>query len=386
MSQSVATAPEPRSPASGLRLDSLTGLRFVAALAVFGVHAAGQFWPGNSSVARATWQGVSGVSFFFILSGFVLAWSFRPGLPKRDFYRKRVARILPLYYLALLAAIAMHVRVGGLTWLTQALPSFGLVQSWLPRQTVYFGGNGPGWSLSCEAFFYALLPFVAGLLLRRSSRVLGWTVAACVAGSLLATAALHPHASDSSAYWALYVLPPTRLLEFVAGVAAGLVMKRGWRSPVPFGVSALIAVAVYAALGWAPRYLLPSAAMFVPYLLLITSAATTDLGRRPSLMRTRPMVRLGEWSFAFYLIHQMVIQVVLGPVNRLHLGSPGKVAGVVGALGLAVACSGVLYHRFEMPWESRLRPRPRSVTLPASPVRPSSVAAEPQPVGSPTSA
>jgi peptidoglycan/LPS O-acetylase OafA/YrhL len=70
-----------------LRLDSLTGLRFFAALAVVLVHVGGQF-------ATARWlltvesYGYAGVSFFFVLSGFVLTWSHREQSAGRFWWRR----------------------------------------------------------------------------------------------------------------------------------------------------------------------------------------------------------------------------------------------------------------------------------------------------------
>ena len=78
-------------------LGSLTGLRFVAALLVFGRHAlllfAGTPVAGVASVVLL--PASAGVSFFFVLSGFVLAWCHRSEDSPRSFYRRRFARIYP---------------------------------------------------------------------------------------------------------------------------------------------------------------------------------------------------------------------------------------------------------------------------------------------------
>ena len=75
----VSTAPP--APSAGERLPSLTGLRAIAALMVFGFHvwALGIFAsPGvNKVLAHSVSEGVIGVTFFFILSGFVLTWTAR---------------------------------------------------------------------------------------------------------------------------------------------------------------------------------------------------------------------------------------------------------------------------------------------------------------------
>src|SRR6202008_2295743 len=83
------------------RLPSLTGLRFVAAFGVFGLHAY-SLVKLTDPIARRGAQllfdaGDLGVSFFFVLSGFVLTWSARPGRGPLRFWQGRIARIWPAY-------------------------------------------------------------------------------------------------------------------------------------------------------------------------------------------------------------------------------------------------------------------------------------------------
>ena len=88
-----------RDHAAPARLPSLTGLRFAAAFLVFGFHAHIE----GIVAAGATrdvmdWvfgPGAAGVSFFFVLSGFVLTWSVRPGETAWRFWRRRIAKIYP---------------------------------------------------------------------------------------------------------------------------------------------------------------------------------------------------------------------------------------------------------------------------------------------------
>ncbi|WP_446918960.1 acyltransferase family protein, partial [Klebsiella pneumoniae] len=75
-------------------------MRWFAAALVFVSHARGQF--DDRDVVRHMWVGRAGVSFFFILSGFVLAWSHRKGDRPAGFYRRRFARIYPAYAASLL--------------------------------------------------------------------------------------------------------------------------------------------------------------------------------------------------------------------------------------------------------------------------------------------
>lgn len=86
------------------RLDAITGLRWWAAFAVFLFHVR-NIVPLPGPVAEVAQFGYLGVAFFFVLSGFVLTWSWRPDVDKRTFYWRRFARIYPLNVVTLLLAI-----------------------------------------------------------------------------------------------------------------------------------------------------------------------------------------------------------------------------------------------------------------------------------------
>ncbi|MBB5642383.1 acyltransferase family protein [Cryobacterium roopkundense] len=87
-------------------------MRFYAALIVVIMHATHMLHPGEL-VTRAFGMGAVGVSFFFILSGFVLTWSRKSSLPNRKFYQNRFARIFPLHFLTWIAAGALFPTCQG---------------------------------------------------------------------------------------------------------------------------------------------------------------------------------------------------------------------------------------------------------------------------------
>src|SRR4051812_30091043 len=93
------------------RLDSLTGIRALAAFAVFTHHTHSAMLP-SAGFGHLSTQGSSGVAFFFVLSGFVLTWSSRPDDSTASFYRRRIARILPLYLLAWIGGVALNLVTG----------------------------------------------------------------------------------------------------------------------------------------------------------------------------------------------------------------------------------------------------------------------------------
>jgi len=145
-------------------LPSLSGLRFVAVIIVFGfhVHVANVF---NGGVARTAIEwifgpGAGGVSFFFVLSGYVLTWSARPHDTAARFWRRRFARIYPNHLVTSIAAFVAIALTGAGVSAAVALPSVFLVQVWVPDPRIFFGLNAVSWFVACEAFFYVLFPLL----------------------------------------------------------------------------------------------------------------------------------------------------------------------------------------------------------------------------------
>ena len=345
------------------RLDSLTGLRFFAAWLVLQHHFTN--FALVPVLQRYTGFGATGVTFFFVLSGFVLTWSFVPSDTAPRFYWRRFARIWPLHALTTLLALPVFYtwRDMPLEW-GPVLLSFALLHAWVPTATTYFAGNPASWSLSCEMFFYAVHP----LLIRR---VLGWSVAV-IGGAMLAVgvatvvvADLAIDWPDRIAGWLLYISPVFRIGEFFLGMALAAALKRGLRIPLPLLPAALLTglwfvfyydVAHRMPAPW-PVWVANANYVMLPVLygLVITAAAQLDLAGAPSFLRDRAMVRLGEWSYALYLIHATVIYAL---IKLIGARSSVQYTNVVWLVGVSVVCivvSAALYRFFEYPVEAWLR-------------------------------
>lgn len=343
------------SPVSEMRLNSLTGLRFIAALIVVLYHISAFLIP---EISRFIVLGYTGVAFFFVLSGFVLAWSYRPTTGKRVFYWRRLVRIWPLHALTtLLAAAYLSVNDGAVSF--DRLPAvLLLVHAWNQEWANAF--NGVSWSLSAEAFFYLCFPLLAAWLSRFNVRaVLGAAAAifgaAAVAYSLLFT-------FSKAAPWGdlLYILPAFRMVDFAIGVCLAFAFRRGWRPKFGATAGALIAGGSFvlweAIVPLVPSIFRPETAtlLMIPGIAaLVAGFAKRDLAGGAGLSSTPVMVRLGEWSFALYLIHELVIRaaLMLHPL-RLHQ----RVGVSLGVLAVSIALSALLYTLVERPIEKRLRP------------------------------
>ncbi|MTD13704.1 acyltransferase family protein [Nakamurella sp. YIM 132087] len=370
----AAAAPAGSGPVN--RLDSLTGLRFFGALAVVLLHTIANrslndpivSIPGLSRVAEL---GYLGVTFFFMLSGFVLTWNARARDTKRAFYRRRFARIYPLHLATALAALAATLATGGLVTAGTTIACLLLVQTWVNDPSVYFGLNGVSWSLSCEMFFYLVFPFVVPSLLRWGRR--GRAVfAGSVGAAMLLVAVLVltiPGWLPVGRY--IWISPLFNIGLFFIGMTLALVVKDA-RLHVPGGLpTATLAVAVALMLitvlspnGPLSR---PMATVIVApaIALLLVAAATRDASGRRSWLGSRPMVSLGEWSFALYLTHPLV----RGAFLLAGAENVGGVRGILLEIGFvltAIAVSGLAFILYERPLEKWLRPRSRPKPAPTS--------------------
>ncbi|NES15525.1 MULTISPECIES: acyltransferase [Micromonospora] len=356
------------------RLPSLTGLRWIAALLVFGFHVGTMriiAEPDVKAVVDRTFAlGLSGVEFFFVLSGFVLVWSYRDGEPRRTFLRRRLAKIYPNHLVTFVVALAVAFWFADPVPPWAALGNLFLVQAWIPLDGYFYSVNNVSWSLSCELAFYLCLPFVLPSL-RRARAGLLW--AAVVAAPLLILA-LWPGqllVPEENRWWFAQIFPVVRSLEFWMGAAAAELMRRGrWRGPT-LSVASLFFVVTWAVAVLWIRAEFWAALLGVAYLLVIAAAADADVRGRWTPWRSRPMVWLGEVSFAFYLVHVLVMRTVLRLTGDWGEGLPGwwgpLFAG--GFLLLNLLLAAALHRWVEMPTMRRLGPsRPTRTTTAAPPV------------------
>ena len=305
-------------------LKALTSIRFFAALHVALYHLVRPFskW---GPLGPAMENGYSGVSFFFVLSGFILTYAhaadYERGLAdKGRFWIARLARIYPVYFVSLLVAVLLELAAlrNPLHWIALAA-DFAMMQAWSMRMVNFF--NSGAWTLSCEAFFYFVFPFLL-LPLRPRSRSAGL---AWLGGFfLLAIAAPmilvwhYPGAASTENFLpqpganATFLVSRSPLFavpQFLAGMSVGWLYLRFKPSQ---RTGAWLAAA---------GALLFTGALFfsnhLPYLplhngLLIPVYALLLLGLCQSNWLTRALsgswlVLLGEASFAFYLFHILVI-------------------------------------------------------------------------------
>ena len=337
------------------RLPSLTSLRWFAASVVFLSHAS-RLFDGTSLAplfARIAPQGVTGVSFFFILSGFVLTWSHRPGDTPRRFYRRRFARVVPAYVAMCLVALIVppltYNPIESLHDLATRVFPLTLLQSWIPSRPWYFGGNSVSWSLSDEVFFYALFPFLVRPLLGLAARSRIALIAGLIAVGELVPLLVHD-------YWFAAINPVFRLTEFVIGVCLASLLIDGVRLRVPVWAAGAAALGAYVAAGWAPNRIVVAAITLVPFALLILATAEADAaGRAQRVLHAPWLVRLGQWSFSFYLAHALVVSAFVRAADGRIDGAAPRLVVLAATYAAATAAAYALFRLVEHPFERRIR-------------------------------
>jgi peptidoglycan/LPS O-acetylase OafA/YrhL len=344
------------------RLDSLTGLRWFAAVLVVLYHLVYFGVADYGTANRLAWTGYLGVEFFFVLSGFVLVWAYQPGDGARSFYRRRFARIFPLHLVFLIPG-AVLLAAGQIDVSSRSVfMTVPLLEAWWPGSVGTHSLNGPDWTLSCEAFFYALFPFIAAVLVSARTTMLKATAVGSVVAMLALLLVLKAVFGFDAAFQISYHYPVYRLGEFVVGVAVGLLVRRGaFRAP-SLGAALTAVVLTLLALCLAPRFTLVERGVVqlitLPvWALLVASAAQTDVEGRPSFLRHPALVKLGVWSFALYLAHVPLLMVitVLVPSAVSDQGFAAGIAKGVVFLAAATALAALVHVVVEAPLERRLR-------------------------------
>jgi len=367
-------------------IKALSGLRIVAAVWVVLFHF--RPWlevaaPGfRSALAPVLNCGAQGVDLFFMLSGFVLTWTYLDRMGESFSIRStlhflwlRLARVWPVYLVTLHLAAAWIIftlyvghepskaadQLNAVSYVRQVL----LVQLWFQP---YFDGSswdGPAWSISAEWLAYLLFGLLVLVIFRiaRATRARGllWlAVAASLPPALLLLA--------TGQFYTPWNWLPRIVMQFTAGaLACAAVRKLQLSEPARRRVgylSVVLAGAIVGTLYLLDAHPVPKVSdssglvdvLFVP--LVVTLAI--GVGSLPRLLSTRIMVYGGYISFSLYMVHELVhtawnwftaqFEIVLTPSWSAKLI-------VISVLGVAVLGGAALYHFVEEParlWMRRM--------------------------------
>ncbi|MFH1154088.1 MAG: acyltransferase [Pseudomonadota bacterium] len=322
------------------RLDALTSLRFFAASLIVFHHSVAYF--GFGAWVNRYFPTYQAVSFFFVLSGFILTYVYRQfDSPQaiRRFLIARIARVWPLHLATLLIIlIALHGEfryraslpdAGSQFWCPLAT-NFFLAQSWIPFQGFYWGFNAVSWSISTEFGFYLLFPVLVYGLNRnwplKWVAAFGFTLLVVLVLSMVSTRWV------SVDYMTIFGIvcanPLVRVFEFTSGMVMAVFFGKLNQSYNPGKpVATIVEIVSLAALlvgmslnfpvqMFVNAYLGGAGKIWVdvgnanvitvaPFILIMALAK----GKLSRGLSRKGLVFLGEISFSVYLIHQILLRI-----------------------------------------------------------------------------
>lgn len=319
-----------------------------------------------------------GVSFFFVLSGFILTYTYRnfdSAESVRRFYVARVARVWPLHIFMLGTFLVVIPHQGWFFGGTDAhhvvifLANFFLVHAWLPIIAFFFSFNAVSWSISTEAFFYLVFP----VLRHRWESTWHWKsgIVALIAFGVLAV--VNPYRISLanpqtpltiSAEGIGYISPFVRVIEFLLGMLTATAFDAIRKWPLPKGV-AFWTVLEVSAIGlivfierlagytatspWTVFTVECTDAPAFPLMILVFAFGN---GLISKLVSVRPLVILGEASFALYLSHLLLFNVFDSYRGSLAFSD---LTLCIGYWIAAIAISLLLWSFIEKPARTQIR-------------------------------
>ena len=342
----------PAVPASGPPLTKhrgallpLTGVRFFAATYVIVLHTrlgAVLTDRGFVHMGRFIENGYLAVPLFFMLSGFILSYNYRSQIKVRSdafrFWEARFARIWPAYLFSLLCSSfpLSNIPSPGI-----AVATIFMVQAWNPLHLDYAGKwNFVCWTLSVEAFFYILFPWLQKFTEKLQLRALAlFGVFIALVGIVLNTPS-HTLATKAVGMWTYIPAPVIHLPEFIAGMVLGnLFLLAGRQTASPTSqMSAAIPSRAESVSSSEPQgsriswrtwmgvllcaLILPTAknnweGFVIPAFGLLLYGLVTEQTFLSRFLSTRVLVFGGEISYSMYLL-RTPLQKWLNMMPALH--------------------------------------------------------------------
>jgi len=285
--------------------------------------------------------GECGVSFFFMLSGFILSYAYgrqveAGAFKHKRFLGKQLSKFYPLHVLTFFVMVLLDARLGRVFEWEKLVANLLLLQSWVPSDDFYFVANGLSWFLSDLLFFYLMFPLVFRLLSQAAWKRL-LTGCVIVLSLYVVLAVSIPETMINPL---LYASPVTRLLDFAVGILvyrlfvseAGMRFRTWFRQQPTYVVTWVEVVLVLAVVASFFVYEVSSlrfrcAALFwfvLPVVLYVFVVTDNLSGWVTRVLHHPLMLWLGTISFEIYLTHWVTMRVLYGLMTPLGMDESAR--------------------------------------------------------------
>jgi peptidoglycan/LPS O-acetylase OafA/YrhL len=341
-----------------LRIDQLTFTRFLAAIAIVIFHYGTTVFPfSHGAVHFLVSQANCGVSYFFVLSGFIMivAYGGQERIDTKDYLKNRFARVYPLVALSALPYFFIALKSDRVHF-TDVLLNLTTLQSWIPGKAT--AGNYPLWSITVEVFFYLCFPLFFNTLYKRFS-LASITVSALIL--LAASVGVQHYLLSSGAvdtatdagHDLVYYFPPMHLAQFVVGNVAGLFFLRNKAAKHNYDIPVLLCVILLVATLKLQLlyYNNGKLALFFAALIYFLAGNT---GFITKVLNQKPLIFLGEISFAVYVLQAPVYAIVKLFCQKILPASGEATLFWLGLAALIIA-SAIAHIFIEKPLRNRIK-------------------------------
>jgi len=344
-----------------MRIEQLTFSRFLAAFAVVFFHFGKNIFPfSHPFLYFMVKEGGLSVGYFFILSGFVMmiAYGDRQKINAADYFKNRVARIYPVYFIGILMVVAFTLIA------LREIPSFYeiflnifAIQAWIPPKLMSL--NFPGWSLSVEFFFYFMFPFLFNHFYQKKKFltifivvIVFWLASIWFFNWGLKGNINMVNEKTTSNF--LNGFPVLHLNEFMIGNLAGIYFREKLQNAYRnYDGAIFLIVIVFIIL---LKFQLPvnynngfMAVIFVPFILFLS----LNTGFITKLFNHKLLIYLGEISYSIYILHYPVFIFTKWILEKINIIGDLKVFCIYIVILLSV--SAFSYSYIEAPLRKKIK-------------------------------
>ncbi len=294
------------------------------------------------------------VDFFFILSGFIMChvygkW-FSDSVEKNEFRQftiARFARVYPLHFVTLLYCIGLKlafIAAGGL----ETNPMEAVSNNWaaIPSHLLllhsmnvneWFTWNNASWSISTEWWMYMMFPFLVKPFWKLRSVERAIVVLACLAGyvfimfvivPIVTVPAAIPFVAVNPADLSINVSYQYGFLRCLFGFVLGMMVYQYYMKGTakPLFSNGYVILLLTLGLGLCLHFAVPDVFSVAFFPLILLSAAYGSQ-RMDAFFGTKPLQRIGDWSFSIYLVHQPLLYTIATIISYLNPPNPKAPAG-----------------------------------------------------------
>lgn len=350
-------------------IPALTSFRFFLAIVVVFIHYKRQISDVGLDFPVDNLSNV--VTGFFILSGFLLTYQYSQNgwqTKASTFWKTRFARLMPVYWFFLAIALSClplaYFIPNSAEWPLVIGSNILLVQGCFTAPQVYFGLIPPAYTLSTEAMFYAAFPFV----MQTFNRWRLWLALSVGAMFAMPVATVFMNNHELIVY-TFGPCPISRFIEFFAGCLLAKLFfkfKNNRNNALLLPILQVLSLLSFAYFVYQP--FAKDAFLRVygkDYYLFIVNRIVAiagyggmvwclacQRGWLPGLLSVRPLVFLGEASYALFLLHDLIVRFIIVHKEFIPANFAELQLGIYVLLSIGLSCAA--YVMVERPWRKAL--------------------------------